>query len=113
MARREGGILFEGGGGERFDAGAGAESGERLVEADVPGLADAEDLQVDAAAPLNGGLIAAAFLVQVGRQAVGQIGVPRVHVHVAEQVVIHVVPVRVRVRREQADILVEVERAAE
>jgi hypothetical protein len=79
----------------------------------MPGLADAEDLQVDAAEPFDGGLVAAAFLVQVGRQAVGQIGVPRVHVHMAEEVVIHVVAVRVRVRREQTDILVQVERAAE
>ena len=63
--------------------------------------------------PLDGGLVAAAFLVEVGGQAVGQVGVPRVNVHVAEQVVIHVVPVRVRVGGEQADILVEVERAAE
>ena len=79
----------------------------------MPGFADAEQLQVNAAEPLDGGFVAAAFLVQVAREAIGQVGVPRINVHVAEQVVIHVVPIRVRVGREQADILVEVERAAE
>ena len=107
------GVLLEGSGGERFDAGAGAERGERLVEADVPGLADAQELQVNAAEALDGGLVAAAFLVQVAREAIGQVGVPRINVHVAEQVVIHVVAVGVRVGGKQADILVEVERAAE
>ncbi len=79
----------------------------------MPGLADAEDLQVDSPTPLDGGFVTAAFLVQVVREAVRQVGVPRVHIHVAEQVVIHVMPVRIRVGREQADILVQVERAAE
>ena len=110
---KAGGVLLEGGGGERLDAGAGAEGGERFVEADVPGLADAEELEVNAAEALDGGLVAAAFLVEVGRQAVGQVGVPRVNVHVAEQVVVHVVAVGVRVGGEQADVLVEVEGAAE
>ena len=106
-------VLLHGGGRKRLNPGAGVKGGKRLVEADMPGLADAEDLQVDPAAPLDGRLVAAAFLVQVAREAIGQVGVPRVHVHVAEQVVIHVVPVRVRVGREQADILVQIERAAE
>src|ERR1035441_8885353 len=67
----------------------------------------------NAAAPLDGSLVTAAFLIQIARQAVGQMGIPGVHVHMAEQVVVHVVAVGVRVGREQADILIEVERAAE
>ena len=66
-----------------------------------PGFADAEELQVNAAEPLDRRLVAAAFLVQVFRQAVGQVGVPRINVHMAEQVVVHVVAVGVGVRREQ------------
>ena len=39
--------------------------------------------------------------------------VPRVHVHMAEQVSFHIVAIRIRVAREQPDVFVEVERAAQ
>ena len=78
-----------------------------------PGLADAQQLQVNAAKALDGGFIAPAFLIQVRGQAVGQVRVPRVHVHMPEQVVVHVIAVGVRVRGEQPDIFIQVEGAAE
>ena len=88
-----------------------AESG--LVETDVPSFANPQQLQVNAAEALDSGFVAAAFLVQVARQPIGQVGVPRINVHVAEQMMIHVIPVGVRVGREQADIFIQVERAAQ
>ena len=89
--------MLESGGREGFDARAGAEGGQGFVETDVARLADAKALQVNAAKPLNGGLVAAAFLVEVGGEAVGEVGVPRIEVHVAEQMVVHVVAVGIRV----------------
>jgi len=79
----------------------------------MPGLADAQQLQVNAAESLDGGFVAAAFLLQVGREAIGEVGVPRINVHVAEQLVIHVEAVGVLVGGKQADILIEVKRATE
>ena len=39
--------------------------------------------------------------------------VPPVNVHVAEQVAVHVMPIRIRVVREQADVFVKIERPAQ
>jgi hypothetical protein len=89
------------------------QGGKWFVEADVPGLADAEDLQVDSAKPFNGGFVTVAFSGKVGGKAVGQVSVSWFQVHMAEQVMFHVMAVGVWIRREEADVFVEIKSAAE
>ena len=89
------------------------QSRERLVKPDVAGLPDAEELEVDAAKPGNGGFVTPALGVEVGRLAIRQVRIARIDVHVSEQVLVHVMPVRVRIARRQADVLVEVKGAAQ
>ena len=113
LAAERGRVLLEGRGRERLHARARAERGERFVETDVPRLADAEELQINSAGALNRGFVAATFLVEVGREAVGQMRVARVNVHVPEKMFLHVMTVGVRIGRRQAYVFIEVERAAE
>ncbi len=68
-AVEEPGVVGAGGVGEGLHAGAGGERRARLVEADVAGAADAEDLQVDAAGIPNRRLVPRAG--RLGRTAVG------------------------------------------
>ena len=82
----------------------------RLVEADVAVLADAENLQVDAAGPQDAIFEPRALGVEVLRLAIEEVRLARRQVHVAEQVLAHVGAVAARVRRIDAHELVEVER---
>jgi hypothetical protein len=50
--------------------------------------------------------------LEIGRKTVGQVRVSGVHVHMVEEVVIHVVAVGIRVGGKKANVFVEVERAA-
>jgi hypothetical protein len=79
----------------------------------VPSSADAQQLKVDPAETLDQPLVVAALGLQVAGHAVGQMGVPRVDVHMPKEMMLHVMTIGVGVRRKQADILIEVERAAE
>ncbi len=64
---------------ERDQSRAAAGHAERLVEADVPVAADAQELKIDAAGPLDGAFVLAAISVDlVGRHdAVGNVDVLR------------------------------------
>ncbi len=54
---------------ERAHAGAAVGGAERLVEADVPIAADAQQLDVDAAGVANGRFVLPAVLVELARAA--------------------------------------------
>jgi hypothetical protein len=103
------GILFAGGGCEGFDARARAQGGKRFVEADVPGLADAQELEVDAAGFLNEGFVSAAFGFEIVRDAVWQMCFFNIDVHAPKQVLAHVFMVGMRIGRSEADVFIEVE----
>ena len=79
----------------------------------MAGLADAQQLEVNAAESLDQGLVMPAFGVEVFGQAVGQMRVSRVNIDLVKQVPVHVVAVRIGVCREQAHVLVQVERPAQ
>ena len=79
----------------------------------MPGLADAEELQVDPAKAFDGGLVVKALGVQILSHPVGQVGVAGVDVHLPEQVVVHVMAVGIRVGGHQAHIFIQVKGAAE
>jgi hypothetical protein len=103
------GILFAGGGCEGFDARARAQGGKRFVEADVSGLADAQELEVDAAGFLNEGFVSAAFGFEVVGDAIWQMCFFNIDVHAAKQVLAHVFMVGMRIGRSEADVFIEVE----
>jgi hypothetical protein len=83
----------------------------RLVEADVAGATDAEDLEVDAAGGRDHRLVGGAVRVDLGlrHRARGQVGACGVDVHVVEEVGAHEAPVALRVVRRDRVIFVEVE----
>jgi hypothetical protein len=89
-------------------AGAGR---ARLVEPDVSGPSDAEQLQVDAAGPREGPLVGVAKRADVIRPegAVRDVNVGRVDVDVAEQELVHEAAVALQRRRLHGVVLVEVE----
>ena len=83
----------------------------RLVETDVARLADAEQLEVDAARLLNRGLVRVAEgrNLVARERAVGDVDVSRVDVHVGEEVLPHETVVRVEARGPDRVVLIEVE----
>ena len=110
-AVEEDGVALSGFFGEIDDAGAGVTSGAGFVEADVSGGADAEDLKVNAAGVFDGLFVGLTMLpeVSLGDGAVGDVDVVGVDVDVVEELVVHEVPVALRVLATEADVLVEVE----
>ncbi len=95
--------------GDEPRAAAGAGAG--LVEPDVAGLPDAEELEVDPACGPDGGLVR----LGVGREglaghgAVGDVDVGRVEVHLPDEVLLHEPAVGVQAGRVHRPVLVEVE----
>src|SRR5438105_4074029 len=55
----------------------------------------------------------AAFGVEIVGDSIGQMGVPGIQVYVTEEMMLHVVTVRVWVRRWKANVFVQVECAAQ
>ena len=86
---------------------------ERLVEPDVTGSSDAEELQVNAAKAGNGRFVASTLGVEVVRLAIRQVRIARIDIHVPKQAFVHVTPIRVRIVRCQADVFVQVKGAAQ
>ena len=72
--------------------------------------AEAEQLDVDAAGGDDPILVGAALGVEIWRGAVGDVGAGEVDVDVPEKIFLHEKPIRLRVRRGQPDVFVEVER---
>ena len=100
--------------GERVEghhAGPRAARAARLVEADVPGAPDPEDLEVYAARGPDGVLVPAAVRIESGGgdSPVGHVGARRRDVDMVEQVRLHEAPVAARVGRLDGVVLVEVE----
>ena len=83
--------------------------GARLVEADVTIVADAQQLQVDAAHALDHIIIAGALSCGVQIGAVRQIDALRADVHQIKQVAVHKAPVALRMLSGQAAVLVQVD----
>ena len=77
--------------------GAQLECLVRFIEADVAVVADAQQLQVNAAHIVNDRVIAGALGVGVHVGAVRQVDVGGVDVHMVEQVAVHKAPVAFRV----------------
>src|SRR5690242_19615694 len=73
---------------EHDEPRAALRAGSRLVEANVPRLPDAENLEVDAARARDGVLVPATFVIDVLARdiATRDVHVPRVNVDVREQV---------------------------
>ena len=92
-------------------AGDGGIVGAGFVEADVAGAANAENLEVDAAAVLDFLFVGGAVggnLVTLHR-AGGQVDVLRLHVDVVEEIGVHEVPVGFRMVVVQAAVFVQIE----
>ena len=83
-----------------------------LVEAHVPGAADAEELEIDAAGVADGALVRRALRghVLLAAGAVGDVDVRRRDVHVVEEVLLHEAPVALQRLRCHGPVLVQVER---
>src|SRR5262249_24387232 len=96
---------------ERDLAGAAVARGTGLVEADVPGSTDAQDLQVDAARPAKLLLVSRAVVDGVlgTDHPVRDVDVVRLDVNVVKKRLIQPAPVTLRVLRRHRIILVEVE----
>ena len=96
---------------EDHEPGARAGAGAGLVEADVPGLSDPQDLEVDAARVLDGMLVVAAVRLDlVPRQvAARDVHVLRIEVYVLEEILPHEPVVAVQAVRSHRVVLVEVE----
>ena len=103
------GVLRVGRRSQRLRPGAAAERRDRLVETDVPVVADAEQLKIDAARILDRFLIAEPLGDFIPGEPVRQIRVPHIDVDLAEQMLVHIVAVRIRVLRRQPDVFVEIE----
>jgi len=97
---------------EGDQTGARLASGAGFVETDVPGAADAEDLQVNAARLSDCPLVALAPAkdLRALHRAIGDVHVSGRNVDVAEQLLVHEPPVAFGVRAGQPVVLVEVER---
>ncbi len=96
---------------ERDQPGARPGTRARLVEADVAGLADAEDLVVDATRRLDRVLVVAAVGLDLGagQVAARDVDAGPVHVHLFEQVLPHEPVVAVQAPRRHRVVLIEVE----
>ena len=81
----------------------------RLVEADVAVVADAQQLQVDAAHSVDDLVVLCAGILCIGIGAVRQVDLCRVDVHLVEQVAVHEAPVAFRVLLGQAAVLVQID----
>jgi hypothetical protein len=84
----------------------------RLVESDVAGLADAQQLEIDAARRDNGGFIRTALRVHLlaRPRPIRDVYVRGIDIHVREQILPHEAMVRVNARRWHRPVFVEVER---
>ena len=78
----------------------------------MTGSANSEQLQIDSTKTLNQALVAATFLIQVGCQTVRQMRIPRLDVHMPEQMLIHVMTVGVWIGGKQADVFIQIKSAA-
>ncbi len=97
---------------QRDQAGPALEAGARLVESDVAGAPDAENLEVDAARGPNRLLVAPAFLFDQFARSVapGEVHVGRRDVEMGEEVLPHEPMVGMQAFRAHRVVLVEVER---
>ena len=111
LAEEVGRRVLPGHGVERHEAGARVGRGTGLVEADVAALADAEDLEVDAAGFADRPLVRGAVLLEplARRPPVRDVHVLGADVHVGEQVLPHVAPIAVWAVGRHGIVLVEVE----
>src|SRR4051794_7154419 len=82
----------------------------RLVEADVAVRAEAENLQVDAARPLDGPLVLRAFGREIAGRSVQEMDAARRHVDAAEEMRLHERAIAGRIMSLEADEFVQVER---
>src|SRR6266536_1007934 len=96
--------------GQRLEPRARAERAPRLVERDVAVGADAQDLQIDAAAFRDAPLVPLAEGGIIAGRARRDVDVVRGNVHVLEEVLVHEVVIALGVIRGQPDVFVEVER---
>ena len=104
----ETGIGLDGTLGEVHHVGLLLEGVAGLVEADVAVMADAQDLDVDAAHVADDLVVPLALRLGVGGQAVGDVGVGGVDVHVVKEVLLHEVAVALLVGGLQADVFIQV-----
>ena len=98
------------GSGRKVDAvGLQLKGFARLIEADMTIGADAQQLQVDAAQLVDDTVVTGTLggSVQIG--AVRQVGLGRVDIHLAEQVLIHEIPVALGMLLGQAAVLVQID----
>ena len=89
--------------------GAQLEGLVRLVEADVAIVADAQQLQVNAADTVDDGVIAGALGRSVEVRAIGQVDGLGADVHMVKQVAVHEAPIALGVLLRQAAVLVQVD----
>ena len=94
---------------ERLDSGSAFHAGSGLIEGNVAVWANSSEEQLDAATPRNLLLVLDAFSLEIGRVAVEQVHVLRLHIHMREKVAVHESVVRFWVFTWDTDILVHVE----
>ncbi len=97
---------------ERDDAGARRRVGARLVESDVARLADAEQLEIDAAGRANRLLVRGARFrdALAGGHTLGDVNVLLRDIHVLEKILPHVPVIAVGAVGRHRVVLVEIER---
>jgi len=83
---------------QRLDARSRSQRRERFVEADVPRFADAEQLEVNPAKPLDQGFVASALFIEVLCESIGQVSIAWFDIHMLKEMVIHVMPIGIRVQ---------------
>ena len=112
LAEEIGGRVLAGDRVEDRETGARILRRPRLIEADVPTLADPQQLEVDPPRLGDGSLVGVAVLGEplARHAAIGDVHVLRPDVDVREQILPHVAPIAVRAVRRHGIVLVEVER---
>src|SRR5215472_4040838 len=95
-----------------FETRARRQARGRLVEADMPVTADAENLEVNPTGGPDRLLVGSAVSIVVSADAtVGNVHIARRHVYVAKEILLHEVLETLRMRAGQALVFVKIERA--
>jgi len=106
--KKMGCVLGAGRRGEELDVGPGIQGRQRFVEAEMAVLTDAEQLQVDSAVLGDQRFIADTFFRQIGGHAIGQVSSGGLNIDLPEQMVVHVIAVRIGMVCGQANVFIQI-----
>ena len=108
LARKQRGVLLPRCRRQRLHPSPRTQRRQRLVEANMAGFADAEQLEINPANLLNKLFVVAALCIQVRSGAVRKMRPGRLYIHAAEQMFAHVMVVGMRIGCGEPHVFIEV-----